>query len=98
MARLTMERGKDNEILRTVSKVIKKIDRKMAKFAEDMEETMYKEEGIGLAAPQVGVNERIVVCRFNHETPHEVVVPMINPEITSMSKEMVLSDEGCLSL
>ncbi len=98
MARLKMERGQDNEILRTVSKTIKKIDRKLAKFAAEMEETMYKEEGIGLAAPQVGVNERIVVCRFNHESSHEVVVPMVNPEITSKSKEMVLSDEGCLSL
>jgi peptide deformylase len=44
------------------------------------------------------VNERIVICRFNHETPHELIIPMINPVITSRSSKMVLSEEGCLSL
>lgn len=98
MARLKMERGKDNLILRTVSKPIGKVSRKLLKFIEDMKVTMFHEKGIGLAAPQVGVNERVVVCRFNHETAHEMIVPMINPVITKRSEAMVLSEEGCLSL
>jgi len=98
MALLTMERGKDNQILRTVSRKIAKIDRKLVKFAEDMKLTMDHEKGIGLAAPQVGVNERVVVCKFNHDTPHELIIPMINPVIGKKSEAMVLSEEGCLSL
>lgn len=98
MALLTMVRGKDNKILRTVSKPVKKIDRKLLKFIEDMKMTMDHEKGVGLAAPQVGVNERVVICKFNHDTPHELIIPMINPVITKKSEEMVLGEEGCLSL
>lgn len=93
-----MERGKDNKILRTVSKPIKKIDRKLLQFIEDMKVTMEKEKGIGLAAPQVGINSRVVVCKFNHDSDHELIVAMVNPHITHRSQEMVLNEEGCLSL
>ncbi len=93
-----MQRGNDNKILRTVSKPIAKIERKLVKFIEDMKLTMDHEKGIGLAAPQVGVNERVVVCKFNHDTPHELIIPMVNPVIAHTSQEMVLSEEGCLSL
>ena len=98
MALLTMQRGKDNLILRTVSKEVKKIDRKMLKFVENMKMTMEHEKGIGLAAPQVGVNDCVVVCKFNHDTPHQVIIGMINPVITHRSEAMVLHEEGCLSL
>ncbi len=98
MARLKMERGKDNPILRTVSAEVKKIDKKLLKFIDDMKETMLLENGVGLAAPQVGVNIRVVICMFNYDTPHEVIVPMINPVIASKSAEMNLHEEGCLSL
>src|SRR4051812_27504074 len=98
MTLLKMECGKNNEILRAVSKPIAKISRKLVKFIEDMKLTMAHEKGIGLAAPQVGVNERVVVCKFNHDTPHELIVGMINPMITHKSESMVLHEEGCLSL
>ncbi len=98
MALLKMERGKDNKILRAVSAKVKKIDRKLVQFIEDMKETMEKEKGVGLAAPQVGVNLRVVVCKFNHGTSHELIIGMINPEISSLSKDFMLDDEGCLSL
>lgn len=98
MTHLKMERGKDNEILRAPSKEIKKIDKKLLKFIEDMIMTMDHEKGIGLAAPQVGVNSRVVVCKFNPESDHAVVVPMINPQIISRSEEMDMNEEGCLSL
>lgn len=98
MGLLTMVRGRDNKILRTVSKPVAKIDRKLLKFIEDMKVTMDHEKGVGLAAPQVGENIRVVICKFNHDTPHELIIPMINPVITKKSEEMVLGEEGCLSL
>ncbi len=98
MSKLAMQRGKENPILRAKSSTVKKIDRKLLKFIDDMKETMDKENGIGLAAPQVGVNTRVVICKFNHGTPHELIVPMINPEISQRSEEMELHEEGCLSL
>ena len=93
-----MVRGRDNKNLRTVSKPVAKIDRKLLKFIEDMKVTMDHEKGVGLAAPQVGENIRVVICKFNHDTPHELIIPMINPVITKKSEEMVLGEEGCLSL
>ena len=98
MGLLTMGRGRDNKNLPTVSKPVAKIDRKLLKFIEDMKVTMDHEKGVGLAAPQVGENIRVVICKFNHDTPHELIIPMINPVITKKSEEMVLGEEGCLSL
>lgn len=98
MALIPIEKGPKNKILRTESKPVKKFDKKLCKFLDDMKETMYKADGIGLAAPQVGVNIRVVVCRFNSSTSHEIVVEMINPEILEKSKEMDTNEEGCLSL
>ncbi len=98
MAILNIERGKDNHILRTVSTAVKKIDRKMQKLVVEMKETMDGARGIGLAAPQIGLNIRAVICKFNHDTPHQLIVPMFNPQITHRSKSMSLNEEGCLSL
>jgi peptide deformylase len=98
MALLPIVKGAKNEILRTVSKPIKKIDKKMGKLLDDMAVTMFKAEGVGLAAPQIGLNIRVVVCRFNPGTKHEIVVDMINPEIVSNSDETITDEEGCLSL
>lgn len=98
MALLPIEKGSVNTILRAVSKPVKKIDKKLWKFLDDMKETMFKSDGVGLAAPQVSENIRVVVCRFNHCTDHETVVEMINPVITSLSDEMLEIEEGCLSI
>lgn len=100
MAILPIEKGEDNKILRTVSTKVPrtKIDKKMAKFLDDMKDTMFKAEGIGLAAPQVSQNIRVVICRFNNNTDHETIVDMINPEIIAVSDEKKVHEEGCLSL
>lgn len=98
MAVLPIEKGDGNKILRTVSSPLKKVEKKLGKFLEDMKDTMFKAEGIGLAAPQVSQNIRVVICRFNHGTPHETIVDMINPEIIEKSEEMAVNEEGCLSL
>lgn len=99
MALIPIEKGSDNLILRKVSEPVKKIDKKrFAKFFDDMRETMHDANGIGLAAPQVGVNDRVVVCYFNHGTDHELIVDMMNPEILEHSDKMITEEEGCLSL
>jgi len=59
-----------------------------------MEETMKEARGVGLAAPQVGVNERLVLITLKNET----LLPMINPVITAYSEHMSIAEEGCLSL
>lgn len=91
---LTVETGTDNEILRKKSKPVKTITKETQKFIKKMEETMMAEKGVGLAAPQVGRNERIIVALFNQKT----IMPMINPEITAHSDDTVVGEEGCLSL
>lgn len=98
MAVLPIEKGADNEILRTVSTKMKAADKKLGKFFDDMRDTMFAAEGIGLAAPQVSKNIRVVVCRFNNGTSHELIVDMINPVITEHSDDMSVHEEGCLSL
>ncbi|PRX37000.1 peptide deformylase [Meinhardsimonia xiamenensis] len=69
------------------------------KLAEDMLETMYAAPGIGLAAPQVGVLERILVmdCVKDPEAEPRPMV-LINPEITWASEETRVYEEGCLSI
>lgn len=98
MAKLKLQTGADNEILRQKSKAVRKIDRAVQKLAKDMLETLERENGLGLAAPQVGKNIRLILVRLNHKTPHEMVVVMVNPEITAISTETEEAEEGCLSL
>lgn len=98
MAVLPLTQGKDNEILRTVSKPVKKIDKKLRKLISDMNETMFDANGVGLAAPQVGINIRLALVRLNPDSKHETVIAIINPEILNPSKKMVDMEEGCLSL
>jgi peptide deformylase len=98
MALLQIEKGSENKILRADCEKVKKIDKKLFKFLDDMRATMYAAQGVGLAAPQVGVNIRAVICRFNYDTDHETVVEMINPEILSKTDELLVMEEGCLSI
>lgn len=98
MSILKIEKGKDNKILRTKSKPVAKIDKKIKKLVSDMLDTLNDEKGFGLAAPQVGENVRILLARFNNETDHEMIVMLVNPEIIYESEEMVIGEEGCLSL
>ncbi len=72
----------------------KKIDRIDQKFADDLAETMLKKDGIGLAAPQVGVSKRIIAI-VNPQEGKPLV--LINPEIIKKSKEKEMGEEGCLS-
>ena len=71
----------------------------LRKLAEDMLETMYDAPGIGLAAPQIGVLERLIVLdcvREQGDTPRPMV--MFNPEVVASSDESSVYEEGCLSI
>lgn len=70
---------------------------------QDMQDTMIEEEGVGIAAPQIGCNQRIVIFGFekNSRYPHEERVPLtilINPIIHVLSEELIDGWEGCLSV
>ncbi len=88
-----------DELLYKRSREIEKVDDKLKEIAEDMIETMYKYDGIGLAACQVGVLKRIVVYDTDYIKDEGVKNPkiLINPVITKSSKQMVTTEEGCLS-
>lgn len=85
-------RYEDDEILRKKSRIVDKIDDRIKTLVEDLIDTMIEEEGVGLAAPQVGVLKRVVVVDIGHGP-----ITMINPEVISEEGEK-LDDEGCLSI
>lgn len=84
-----------DERLRTKAKAVKTIDSTIQQIVDDMAETMYAEEGIGLAATQVNIHQRIVVIDVS-ETRDQLFV-LINPEIIEKSGETGI-EEGCLSV
>lgn len=92
--KLSIETGEDNPILRKKSIPVEKITKKTLKLVKDMHETMVAAQGVGIAAPQVGVNERIFLMTLDNKK----VLPMINPEILEMSEATEFGEEGCLSL
>ena len=86
-------RTKEDAILRKKSKEVKKIKTRTIELIDDMLETMYDAEGVGLAAVQVGVLRRIVVIDIG-----DGPVILINPEIIDKSEKEYLEVEGCLSV
>ena len=82
--------------LHTVAKPVQAVDARIQKLIGDMLETMYDANGIGLAATQVDVHERVVVIDVSEERNQPLV--LINPETTWASEEKQFSDEGCLSV
>ena len=84
--------------LRTPANRIVKVDDSIRKLAKDMLITMYTAKGIGLAAPQVGVQKRILVIDLNFEDPEAPPHVFINPEIISSSANLDTYEEGCLSI
>ena len=81
----------DDELLRKTSKVVKNFDEGLEQLLDDMWETMYANNGIGLAAPQVGILKRIVVMDVNN-----MRLELINPVITYQEGSDI-EQEGCLS-
>ena len=85
-------RTKEDPILRKTSKIVKSIDDRTQILIDDMLDTMYKEDGVGLAAPQVGILKRIIVIDVG-----EGPITVINPEIIEAKGE-ICDNEGCLSV
>lgn len=94
MAKLEVLRFPD-ERLRTVAQPVPEVNDEVRKIVQDMKETMYDENGIGLAATQVNIHQRIVVIDVSEERNEPRV--LINPEITEKNGSTV-SEEGCLSV
>ena len=86
------------ETLRTPANRIVKVDDSIRKLAKDMLITMYSAKGIGLAAPQVGIQKRILVIDLNFEDANSPPNVFINPEIISSSASLDTYEEGCLSI
>src|SRR3954470_7318038 len=82
--------------LHTVAKPVQGVDARIKALVTDMLETMYDANGIGLAATQIDVHERLVVIDVSEERDQPLV--LINPEITWASDDKVLNEEGCLSV
>jgi peptide deformylase len=82
--------------LHTVAKPVQTVDQRIRTLVADMLETMYDARGIGLAATQVDVHERLIVIDVSEERDQPLV--LINPEIVWRSAETHLNEEGCLSV
>jgi peptide deformylase len=95
MARLNILRYPDPR-LHTVARPVAEVDSRIAQLVDDMIETMYASEGIGLAATQVDVHERVIVIDVSESRDQPLV--LINPEITWRSEDTVMAEEGCLSV
>lgn len=96
-------------ILRRKSNKVRRFDQDLQGLVDDMVETMRASKGVGLAAPQVGVLQRVIVAELfegeesaeGEEAPPATpsrLYPMCNPEITWQSEEQQVGEEGCLSL
>ncbi|MFN7724743.1 MAG: peptide deformylase [Rubrivivax sp.] len=95
MAQLPILRYPDPR-LHTVARPVAAVDDRIRQLAADMLETMYAADGVGLAATQVNVHERLVVMDTSEQRDHPLV--LVNPEIIARSEEMRLAEEGCLSV
>jgi peptide deformylase len=95
MARLNILRYPDPR-LHTVARPVTEVDARIRRLVDDMLETMYEADGVGLAATQVDVHERVIVIDTSENRDDPRV--LINPELTARSEEMSFSDEGCLSV
>ncbi len=95
MTQLTILRYPDPR-LHTVAKPVAAVDARIRALVDDMLATMYAADGIGLAASQVDVHERLVVIDVSEGRDAPMV--LINPEIVWASPEKQINDEGCLSV
>ena len=89
--------------LRMKSRPIRRFDDRLKKLAEDMVETMRHANGVGLAAPQVGITERLIVVEmpeegFEDDPQAGKLFVVVNPEIVRAKGQMEPGDEGCLSI
>lgn len=87
-----------DRVLRQAAKRVAKVDDEVRLLVRKMLQTMYSQDGIGLAAPQVAVNKQILVVDINLEDSTTPPLVMINPSIQGFGEDVVLFEEGCLSI
>ena len=97
MAKLKLYEYPHPVLKKKAEKVIR-VDDELRRFLDDMLETMYASNGCGLAAPQVGVSQRVVVIDIAHEGEEPQPLYLVNPEIVWASDEKEICEEGCLSV
>jgi len=95
MSKLTILRY-PNPRLHTIAKKVEAVDERIRQLVDQMLETMYTADGVGLAATQVDVHERVIVIDTSEARNDPYV--LINPEVVKVSDEMVVHEEGCLSV
>lgn len=83
--------------LRQIAQPCEPGDKSLEKLAKQMIKALYKNNGVGLAAPQVGVLKRIIVVDCDVESEERNPIVLVNPEILETSGDPVKEDEGCLS-
>ena len=87
-----------NEILKKISDPIEKVGESEKKLVNDLFETMYNSNGIGLAAVQVGILKRVIVVDVSAKEEKNRPICLINPVIKKLSDETSIYEEGCLSI
>ena len=87
-----------NKLLREVSKPVEKVTKETQKLMDDMLETMYAANGIGLAAIQIGVPQRIIVMDISKDPQKKEPRYFVNPVIKNKDPEKATYEEGCLSV
>jgi peptide deformylase len=83
------------QVLQRRAKEVASVDRELIQLAQNMLETMYAHNGVGLAAPQVGVSKRMIIVDCGEEFNDKPLI-MLNPEVVAVDGKQ-LGDEGCLS-
>jgi len=84
-------------ILQVKAAVVENIDERIARLANVMAETMYAAPGVGLAAPQVGVSERLIVVDVKNSQGGKDLITLVNPQIMELG-DRIMEEEGCLSV
>lgn len=87
-----------DRVLRQPAKRVTKIDDEVRQLVREMLQTMYSEDGIGLAAPQVGINKQLLVVDIELDDPTTPPLVLINPVIKKASNDQCVIQEGCLSI
>jgi peptide deformylase len=83
-------------VLRVVAEPVVEITDEVRNLVNDMFDTMYDEDGVGLAAPQIGIGARVIVV--DPRDPDVAPFALINPAVVELSEEIDRSEEGCLSI
>jgi len=87
-----------NKLLRQISKIVEKVGEEERRLMNDMLDTMYAANGIGLAAIQIGIPKRIIIMDISKDVKNKKPMYFINPVILQKTKNKSIYEEGCLSV